>query len=126
MATAEAGLVRRRVIVESPYKGDVRLNTAYAQLACLDSIMRGEAPFASHLLYTQILNDDDADERALGIGLGFSWHRVADLIAFYIDLGMSPGMKQSMELAAHRSIRIPIVERRIKRDDLIKLLNLRP
>lgn len=126
MAEAEVGLTKRRVIIESPYKGDIKLNTAYAQLACLDSIMRGEAPFASHLLYTQILDDNNADERALGIGLGFAWHKVADLAAFYVDLGMSPGMNQSMKSLASSRPRIPIVERRIKRDDLIKLLNLRP
>lgn len=39
------------VIVESPYAGDVERNTAYARAAVRDCLMRGEAPFASHLLY---------------------------------------------------------------------------
>ena len=45
----------RLMIVESPYAGDMEANTEYARDACatLDSLMRGEAPIASHLLYTQ-------------------------------------------------------------------------
>lgn len=120
-------MAKKRVIVESPYKGDIKLNEGYARLAMLDSIMRGEAPFASHLLYTQILNDDDPNERTLGIMLGFAWRQVADLVAFYVDLGMSDGMRLSFESLSLRAPsgarRIPFVERRIKRDDLIKLLN---
>ena len=41
----------RRVIVESPYAGDVERNIAYVRAAMRDCLMRGEAPLASHLLY---------------------------------------------------------------------------
>jgi hypothetical protein len=37
--------------------GDLRRNIRYAQLCVLDCLQRGEAPFASHLLYTQVLDD---------------------------------------------------------------------
>lgn len=116
---------KKRVIVESPYKGDVRLNKGYARLAMLDSIFRGEAPFASHLLYTQMLDDNDTEERMLGITLGFAWRQVAHLVAFYVDLGMSDGMRLSQESLISSSFgrKIPFVERRINRDDLTKLLN---
>jgi hypothetical protein len=43
----------RRVIIESPYSGDVETNVAYARAALRDCLSRGEAPLASHLLYTQ-------------------------------------------------------------------------
>jgi len=42
-----------RVIIESPYAGDIEVNLKYAKLCILDSLKRGEAPLASHLLYTQ-------------------------------------------------------------------------
>ena len=42
----------RFVIVESPYAGDVAANVEYARAAVADCLRRGEAPFASHLLYT--------------------------------------------------------------------------
>jgi len=65
----------KRVIVESPYKGDIPTNVAYAREALRDSLMRGEAPLASHLLYTQegVLRDEIPEERALGIEAGLSW-----------------------------------------------------
>lgn len=114
---------KRRVVIESPYKGDIKLNEGYARLAMLDSVMRGEAPFASHLLYTQILDDTIEEERNLGIELGFAWLQSANLVAFYIDLGMSPGMRLSQELLTSTLQHKPFEMRRINRDDLTKLLN---
>lgn len=40
-----------RVVLESPYSGDIKGNTKYARMALRDSLARGEAPIASHLLY---------------------------------------------------------------------------
>lgn len=82
------------VIIESPYAGDIEANLAYARAATRDSLLRGEAPIASHLLYTQqgILLDDVQQERQLGIMAGLEWRRVAELAVFYIDRGWSSGM----------------------------------
>lgn len=43
----------RIVVLESPYAGDIERNTNYARDCMRDSILRGEAPIASHLIYTQ-------------------------------------------------------------------------
>ncbi|MCK5445617.1 MAG: hypothetical protein KAI73_08335 [Rhodospirillaceae bacterium] len=85
----------RRVIVESPFAGDVETNTTYARAALRDCLNRGEAPYASHLLYTQIgvLNDNNPEERQHGIDAGIAWADLADAIVVYTDLGISPGMK---------------------------------
>lgn len=93
----------RLVIIESPYAGDIERNVAYARACVADSLRRGEAPIASHLLYTQpgILNDDDPAERALGIAAGLAWRSVAQFTLFYTDLGWSKGM-----LAAYNPIRM--------------------
>jgi len=90
-----------RVVVESPYKGDVERNTRYARACMADCFARGEAPFASHLLYTQegVLDDDVPAERELGIEAGFSWSVVADLTAVYTNLGISEGMAAAIEIA---------------------------
>lgn len=84
----------RLVIIESPYAGEVDLNVAYARAAMRDSLNRGEAPIASHLLYTQpgILRDDVPEERQWGIDAGLAWRRVAEAAAFYVDRGWSGGM----------------------------------
>jgi len=91
----------KRVVLESPFAGNIDRNVAYAKMCIRDMLRRGEAPIASHLLFTQpgILNDDDAEQRKLGIAAGHAWLSVADCIVFYVDLGMSRGMQQSMEQA---------------------------
>lgn len=88
------------VIVESPYAGEVERNVEYARAALRDSLRHGEAPIASHLLYTQpgVLDDGIANERALGIEAGLAWRRVADAAAFYVDLGWSTGMLAARDL----------------------------
>lgn len=88
----------RLVIVESPYAGvdaaAIERNVAYARAALADCLRRGEAPFASHLLYTQpgVLRDQVAAERELGIAAGLAWGAAAECHVFYTDLGWSPGM----------------------------------
>lgn len=89
------------VIIESPYAGDVEANVAYARAATADSIREhGEAPIASHLLYTQpgVLDDSLPQERALGIAAGLAWRAVAQAAVFYVDRGWSKGMLAAKEL----------------------------
>lgn len=88
----------RLVIVESPYAGAVQRNTAYARVAMADCLNRGEAPFASHLLYTQhgVLNDADPAQRAHGIAAGLAWGAAAEATVVYTDFGISDGMAQGI------------------------------
>lgn len=81
-----------RVIVESPYAGNVARNVAFAQAAMLWCLAQGWAPFASHLLYPQVLDDTNEAERALGIAAGFQWRVGATLTVVFDDFGISPGM----------------------------------
>jgi len=92
------------VILESPYAGDVEKNIKYARRCVRDSLSRGEAPIASHLLYTQegILDDNDAKEREWGIEAGLSWIAVAAKMVIYEDYGISKGMIQAI-LRANRA-----------------------
>jgi hypothetical protein len=89
------------VYLESPYAGDIPNNIAYARAAMADCIARGEAPFASHLLYTQegILREDIPGERALGIACGFAWAANASRTVVYVDRGISRGMIAGIEAA---------------------------
>lgn len=89
------------VVIESPFTGHIERNTAYARDAMADSLSRGEAPIASHLLYTQpgILDAAKPDERERGIEAGLRWSRVGELTAVYTDLGMTAGMEQRLERA---------------------------
>jgi len=89
----------RLVVIESPYSGDVEKHVNYLRLCMHDCFMRGEAPFASHGLYTQpgVLRDDVPEERALGIQAGFWWGKHASAVVVYEDYGISPGMAIGIE-----------------------------
>ena len=94
----------KRVVLESPYAGNVERNVRYA-IACMkDCIRRDEAPFASHLLYPQCLDDNDAFERHLGILSGQAWGIHAEAVVVYVDLGISDGMKVSLQKYEHAGI----------------------
>jgi hypothetical protein len=62
-----------------------------------DSLKRGEAPILSHLLYTQVLNDNIEEERNQGVDAGLAWLEVAERHVFYIDFGLSKGMKKALD-----------------------------
>ena len=91
----------RLVIIESPFAGDVEANTTYARAAVRDSLSRGEAPIASHLLYTQpgVLRDEVPSERQWGIDAGLAWRAVAEASVVYTDRGITKGMEYGISAA---------------------------
>lgn len=95
----------RKVIVESPFNAPteegIEHNLAYLRAAMNDCFKRGEAPYASHGLYTQkgVLNDRIPEERKLGMEAGFLWGETAELTVLYVDLGMSSGMVEGVRRA---------------------------
>src|SRR6266576_5221624 len=86
----------RRVILESPFAGDVDGNIAYARRCLRDSLNRGEAPLASHLLYPGTLDDNIPEQRQLGIEAGLAWILYCDAMVLYVDRGISQGMRDAM------------------------------
>lgn len=99
--------VPRLVVVESPYwhedptERERRLR--YARGAMLDCFERGEAPFASHLLYPQVFPDDDEKRapgaRETGLRAAAAWCVHAEVTAVYEDLGITPGMQRGIREA---------------------------
>lgn len=89
------------VLLESPYAGDIETNLTYARKCMHDCFKRGEAPYASHLLYTQehVLDDNIPEERMLGIEAGLVWGAKADKTVVYTDLGISSGMEYGIQNA---------------------------
>lgn len=81
-------------------------NRNYLRLCVLDSIQRGEAPWAGHGFYTQFLNDRSASDRTLGMRLSVSWLFKANLVAVYTDLGVSRGMVAGIDMA--KRVGIPL------------------
>ncbi len=89
------------VLIESPFAGDVDTNIDFAKACMRDSLGRGEAPFAMHLLYTQegILDDDIPEERSRGIEAGLTWGKHAGKTVVYTNLGITPGMEIGIQRA---------------------------
>lgn len=96
------------VVIESPFKGkndeQRALYKFYLAAAMLDSLRRGEAPFASHALYPQFLDDNIPEHRALGLACGKRFLACCELVAFYVDHGISPGMQEALDYASKYNI----------------------
>jgi hypothetical protein len=90
-----------RVIIESPFAGGWQ-NILYARQCVLDSLSRGESPYASHLLYAQkgMLDDKVPEQRQRGIAAANGWLEVADYVAVYCDRGVTEGMLVGVVKAA--------------------------
>lgn len=103
----------RPVILESPYAGDVELNIRYVRACMADCFECGDAPFPSHALYTQpgVLDDNDPEQRKLGMEAGFVWGERADATVVYIDLGISRGMREG--IARAEAVGRPVEMRRL-------------
>lgn len=99
-------MIRPLVIIESPYAGDFSRNEEYARRCMKDSLDRGEAPYVSHLLYTQVLDDTDPSQRKQGMEAGFAYVRRSDFSAVYDDYGISGGMAEGIKVAEEMGHRI--------------------
>ncbi len=78
--TAAAPGTPERVYVASAFRGDVPENVARASATCTALLLAGHAPFASHVLYTGLLDDGDAAQGELGLAAGLAWLQAADAI----------------------------------------------
>ena len=86
------------VYICSRYAGDTEKNTADAIRFCRFAIDKGCIPLAVHLLYPQILRDEDPAERDLG--LYFGW------VLINSDGTISPGMKKEIIRAKSKNMKI--------------------
>ena len=107
----------KKILLETPYAGrppttscpwwvsaplawwDHTLNVLYARAAMGLLLREGHAPFASHLLYTQVLDDKDPAEREQGILAGLALGDACDETHVFIDRGISRGMRQGVARA---------------------------
>jgi hypothetical protein len=95
--------VRRLLVIESPYAGDVAANVQFCENVCRYAVEQGYAPLASHLFYTRFLDDAVPEQRADGIECGLAW---ASASAADIWFCLRPGeqLSKGMEYARHRYI----------------------
>lgn len=95
---------RKKIYVASRYAGDVDANVAAAIGYCRRVIDEGHMPIASHLLYPQILNDNNPKERELGLMFGLALLRDCD--EMWVFGSESPGVEREIEEAKRLKMRI--------------------
>ena len=85
---------RPMVYIVSRYAGDVSRNTEAAVRCCRYAVRSGKMPIASHLLYPQILSDDDPAQREMGMAFGLALLALChEVWVFKDETGLSPGME---------------------------------
>ena len=93
----------RLVQLETPFAAgtpeEIVVNIDYARRCARHCLDLGEAPFVSHLLYTQMLDDTFKPHRRKGIEGGLAWASHAEASAVYTDLGITPGMEKGIARA---------------------------
>ena len=99
-------VLRRKIIfICSPYAGDIDINTQRARRYGRFAILKNAIPFIPHLLYPQLLDDNDEGERALGISMGIEVLSVCDEVWVFGDR-ISKGMEA--EIRAAKRLGIPV------------------
>jgi hypothetical protein len=100
-----------KVLIETPYAGtpeEIERNVRYVRACIKDCLRKGEAPFASHALYTLpgCLDEADNAQRQVGMKAGFAWGEAADVVAIYTDIGITRGMKSGITRATNRGQKV--------------------
>lgn len=93
---------RKKIYVASKYVGDVEANVKAAVGYCRYVISRKCIPVASHLLYPQMLDDADPDERELGLMFGLALLAVCDEVWCFGDISESEGVR--LEIAEAKKL----------------------
>ena len=111
------------IFIASPYAGDIEKNIGYAKQACRYVLNEGNAFFCPHLLYPQILDDNNPGERKIGISLGKEFLVKCDELWAFGD-NISSGMFEEIQFAREKGIpvkRIIQLDIETKEQDLLRL-----
>ena len=96
---------KKVVFICSPYAGDVVGNTRRAKRYARFATTKNTVPVIPHLMYPQFLDEDDPDERLLGLDMGLVLLEKCSEVWVFGDL-VSAGMKVEIEKARKRNIPI--------------------
>jgi len=97
--------MRQLVYVCSPYSGNAELNTNRARGYSLFVVNNDHVPLAPHLLFPQFLDDNDLEQRELGLSYALFLLRKCNAL-WVFGSKMTDGMASEIKEAKKR--RIPI------------------
>ena len=89
-----------KVYIVSRYAGDVENNVKAAIRYCRFAINKNKMPIAAHLLYPQIVDDNDPAEREIGTMYGLALLALCDEV-WCFGKTLSAGMEQEIKEAKH-------------------------
>ena len=89
---------RPKVYIVSRYAGDVENNVKAAIRYCRFAIDKQKMPIAAHLLYPQIVDDNDPNEREIGTMYGLALLALCDEV-WCFGKTLSAGMEQEIKEA---------------------------
>ena len=93
------------VYICSPYSGDVAGNVKAAQIYSRYAVDKGCIPLAPHLLFPQFLQEDNPNERLLGLLFGNAlMSKCAEVWVF--GSRITPGMETEIKRARWKNIRL--------------------
>ena len=93
------------VYICSPFSGDRGKNTEAARRYSRFAVDKGYIPLAPHLLFPQFLNEDDPEERRLGLFFGNAiMSKCAEVWVF--GSRISSGMKDEINRALRKNYRL--------------------
>ena len=102
---AKAKQYRPLVYICSPYTGEIEYNVSRARGYCRLAVCKGCIPIAPHLHYPQFLDDDDQEQRKLGLFFALVLLSKCDEMWIF-GHSNSEGMVREMEAAERRNILI--------------------
>ena len=95
----------KTVYLASPFRGDYKRNQKFARKALRYAILQNTIPLAPHLLYPQVLDDNNPRERKLVLRLGLALIPLCDEVWVMGDT-ITEGMRGEINTA--KDLRIPI------------------
>lgn len=101
---------RMTALLVTPFMAEDPSNASkmnrYAVRATKDSLNKNEAPLASHLFFSEVLNVKNPIERDIGLQSQLMWMRGAKVVVVYMDFGVTPAMQTVINAATQLSKRI--------------------
>ena len=89
------------IFVAHPYRGNVAHNLSEMRRLCAELAEIGDIPICPALYCTQFLDDNDTEQRELGMAIGARMMELCNIVRVY---GYSAGVKQEIALALRLGI----------------------
>ena len=97
--------LKKRVYICSPLSGNIKHNMLMATEYCKFTAEQSYIPYAPHVYFPSFMDDNDPEQRALGLSEGQLWLRMCSELWIFGSV-ISAGMKGEIEAAMR--IGIPI------------------